>query len=901
MLARTWSGTEATAIWVELVACRKKDIQENQDASQIQGMAAMVAAQQDISRADLAKWDSSARAWLLCADEVQDFKQTQLRLITENCGLHVSSLGNTYSSVVEVWTVAMKTIQDLLLGMPQRITKGAVLVGLSAWHVYPDLNIVGPIAHVRFSDKLVGAGGVITIGLQSVSREEHTGVQWSLSLSHLRYYGDPVSLSATAGDASLRVTMRDLHYVALGSLFAAWVPYVSDNSSGCEFLLALRDAVKDSKKLDLVWLQLLWDASQQFLGPSEPLERDNASFLMALGRRRGQIFFGWEKDSPIPLLGLNSPVLCDWFSWTALPHVDDVFEYTMSCIKFFRAKAEQYDLGSDQYLIRYCGYHGREFYQGRPSRDSNFWPRRDWYHYTTARPIRVPGLKRDWYGNRRAEHEHFHWLSLSCPYSSLDERIRQLDEHMLQLDAEADISFPNFGNGHGHRFQWSRPHKSFLRSTDVVDDRHGSFHYSNCAADTADGSYQRSLPDSLHFEIVAGLEEEIALFRVLENQSESSSKKAFIKDTQATSFLRSGKAKSEKLEEYLWTQQRVGANVQPYPEMPTTHPMDSISSLAQATALYDQLQGATVSISVLNVSLRDAGWRMSYHRRRQEIGKRMSQCERFACIAMFESGKIDLNPDSFVNAMAMSSGNSIFALSALLQDPSVAASSSGEITRILGNLNRPGIVVLVPPIAPLIRKCNPSAWRVIAHTPFDGKPIDSFPHTSLHLSFTQYDMPLIIRTGTVDTEVTVVESLVSVYDRQKWTGDIDVVNHNSNPIFNDRFGAIYVYGVYTPMSACRHAPSSSTLSSAAFIMRLGTAHCRQLISIDSWDELLDPPGNLGSQTIGVLRAAGNWQAKLAAFTVCMQLGYRTFLKPAHWCDECLLKIGPLKHIQIYIL
>ncbi len=116
MLARTWSGPEATAIWVELVASRKKDIEENQDVSQIQGMAATIAAQQEISRADLAKWDSSARAWLLCADEVQKVKSTQLRLITRDCGLHVSSLGNTYSSVVEVWTVAMKTIQDLVLG-----------------------------------------------------------------------------------------------------------------------------------------------------------------------------------------------------------------------------------------------------------------------------------------------------------------------------------------------------------------------------------------------------------------------------------------------------------------------------------------------------------------------------------------------------------------------------------------------------------------------------------------------------------------------------------------------------------------------------------------------------------------------------------------------------------------
>lgn len=882
MLARTWSGPEATAIWVELVAGRKKDIQENQDASQIQGMAAMVAAQQEISRADLAKWDASARAWLLCADEVQKVKLTQLRLTTRDCGLHVSSLGNTYSSVVEVWTVAMKTIQDLVLGMPQRITKGAVLVGLSAWHIYPDLNIVGPIAHVKFRDKLVGAGGVVTIGLQSVSPKEHNGVQWSLSLSHLRYYGDPVSLSATAGDASLRVTMRELHYVALGSLFAAWVPYVSDNTSGCEFLLALRDAVKGSKELDPAWLQLLWDASQQFLNLSEPLEKDNASSLMALGRRKGHIFFGWQEESPVPLLGLNNPMIWDWLSWTELPQVDNVFEYTLSCIEFFRAMAERHYLGSDQYVIRYGAYHGGGIYQSRPPRDSKCDKRPDWYHYTTVHPIQIPGPKRDRYGNRRVDHKHCHWLSVSCPDSSLGKRIRLLDEHMVQFSAETDIWFPN-GIYRGICFEWSRPPKAFQRNTVSVNNG------PDLSAHFEHGSYQKSSEDSLRFSYVAGNPQQIALFKVWENGSEDSSEQALVKDRLATSFLRSGKANSENLVEYLKSYQvaEEGSTSQQSFEKHTSHATDSISSLAQATALYDQLPGATVSISVLNVSLREAKW--SYFWGNLPSLENLLRSYNFACIAMFESGNLNLDPESIKSVMAMSSGNSIFTLSALLHDPSVSASSSDEVTRILGNLNRPGIALLVPPMAPLIRKCDPSAWRVIAHTPFDGEPKDSFTHTSLHLSFTQYEMPLIVRTGTVDAEVTVIESLVSVYDRQKWTGDINVVDLALTAEFE----------ISLLQFSCRHVPSSST--SETFIKRIGTIHSRQLISIDSWDELLDPPEKLGSQNIGVLRAVGNWQAKLAATAICIQLGYRTFLKPANRCDECLLQESWVRNMQIYIL
>lgn len=276
---------------------------------------------------------------------------------------------------------------------------------------------------------------------------------------------------------------------------------------------------------------------------------------------------------------------------------------------------------------------------------------------------------------------------------------------------------------------------------------------------------------------------------------------------------------------------------------------------------------------------------------------------------MFESGNLNLDPSSIGSVMAMSAGNSIFTLSAFLQDSSSSRSLEGEVTRILGNLNRPGIVVLVPPLAPLIRKCNPATWQVIAHKPFDDKPNDAFAHTSLHLSFTQYEMPLIVRTGAVDAEVTVIESLVSVYDRQNWTGDIDVVSHSwalncdekarCDPNWGGKGMSYNPY--YYRSSDCRHPPSGRTLPSESFIKRLAMIYRRQLISIDSWDELLDPPDRLGSYNIGVFRAVGNWQVKLAAFTICMQLGYLTLLKHADSCVECLIDNPLMSRTEIYIL
>lgn len=74
MLARSWPAPVATSIWVELVAERKRELEKNIDDSQLQGILARAAAQQEISRDQLVVWDASARAWLRTADEVKAFE-----------------------------------------------------------------------------------------------------------------------------------------------------------------------------------------------------------------------------------------------------------------------------------------------------------------------------------------------------------------------------------------------------------------------------------------------------------------------------------------------------------------------------------------------------------------------------------------------------------------------------------------------------------------------------------------------------------------------------------------------------------------------------------------------------------------------------------------------------------
>ncbi|KAH8747402.1 hypothetical protein F5882DRAFT_311969, partial [Hyaloscypha sp. PMI_1271] len=191
------------------------------------------------------------------------------------------------------------------------------------------------------------------------------------------------------------------------------------------------------------------------------------------------------------------------------------------------------------------------------------------------------------------------------------------------------------------------------------------------------------------------------------------------------------------------------------------------------------------------------------------------------------------------------------------------------IRRIFGNLGRPGIVMLVPPQAPRIQAIDPSLWRLVNHSPFSDKAEDCFSNTSLHLSFTEYEVPLNVSIGAVDAEITMLESLVSVYDQRNWVADLDILGSLSKPEFR-RF--------QTPR--CTHDPATDIIQKQSVASQIGTLTGQNLVSVDNWHELFDPPDSLGEMNVGVFRASGNWQARLAATSISIQLGHKTIVLPS---------------------
>lgn len=206
-----------------------------------------------------------------------------------------------------------------------------------------------------------------------------------------------------------------------------------------------------------------------------------------------------------------------------------------------------------------------------------------------------------------------------------------------------------------------------------------------------------------------------------------------------------------------------------------------------------------------------------------------------------------------------------------------------ELKRILGNVGKPGITMLVTPQNPMIREKNPASWTVMNDDAFNGFQEDHFGKTSLHLSFTDYHVPLFDGyQGGQDSQVSVLESVVSVHDSGSWIGDVDIL------------GAL-AHGRIQRMipDLCDHHGAA--------------VPTQRRISIECWDNVLDPP-----QTSFVVRANGNWVSRLALTAILVQNLNKTassniiMLCPPNVCWRCNdqpsreKKMEPKESPHIYI-
>jgi hypothetical protein len=237
--------------------------------------------------------------------------------------------------------------------------------------------------------------------------------------------------------------------------------------------------------------------------------------------------------------------------------------------------------------------------------------------------------------------------------------------------------------------------------------------------------------------------------------------------------------------------------------------------------------------------------------------RKRSLSRTFACIATFESG-YNIAASDCQDIIAVSFGNSIFVAAQLLSDPLDFEACDGQVRRLTGNVGMPGISLMVLPQSPLQIRTLGYDLRVVPHVTYDHKRQNNFQGTSLHLSFTNWRRPFDEKNrGTIDERIFLVECVVSVHDRGKWVADLDVLT------LDDGEGIV----PWDLPCVCGGAGDGNTTS------------------IDSWEEVLDPPEN-----IGIVRAHGNWAARLAVLAVCRQKGEEGVfvVRPTEgFCPSCL--------------
>lgn len=251
MLARVWSAGEAIAVWYELVKQRRDEIGRRWEQNDVLPYATLSAAtQSEISRESLAEWDASARAWLRTADRVRLKQQDQLMLLIANVNIPVNNDMAVYQSVISSWKSSLESMEKLVTGMPQATDSGPCLLALSAWHLYPDLIVLGSqTSEHEFKDPFVHPGGKLTLGLGP--RGENDGVKrgvfWSLSLAHLNYYGRPPSRLGSFGIDSRKLTFHQFSQVVYGAFLTYWGSYGASSFTISRLLISIKDAfVRDA-------------------------------------------------------------------------------------------------------------------------------------------------------------------------------------------------------------------------------------------------------------------------------------------------------------------------------------------------------------------------------------------------------------------------------------------------------------------------------------------------------------------------------------------------------------------------------------------------------------------------------------------------------------------------------
>lgn len=885
MLARLWPASEAIAIWEQILEERKKEL-SIWDETEAIPLENLTTGQIELSREQLAEWDASARAWLQAADRAKKLNQTQLRLIVDNLDMPVNQNMNVYASVMQAWKTAMTMMDKLIDGINHSVQNGAVLLGLSSWHLYPDLIVLGKVtADTRQKDPLIAPGGIVTIGLQRAEPDDGRGVYWSLPLAHVRYYGDPVIAKRSISSDSSRISIDDLWLITLGSLFALWKIERLQNKEAAELICMMwrnceqglaaieRFALKKAACRNS-WLRHLADAAQRFVESSGP-EEGPCRRLLGVGQRKSTLF--GQFDSAIPIFGLTDASLMTILRLESkVQYLRDIAQKTCKESDVLVIKICTYAPGTDSREIRTLQIATANISKTGVQHLPKRWT---YERAVTDAQSRQKGGARP--GSRDVE-EHYNLELDSIVLLRDDWRFRWVDPPTILRDPESvgtgveKIEKPTPADKKPRRWSLLSRVTEFPRVTQKMVPPTPVATFEHVYGDARSAAlFRRKRLEGVAFQVIPG---HVAVPAKVTCQQISDAFTSGVVDpdyflkylNDASNTKPCQTSKSDAIPSQL-------PNSDARPAQPANSEhlavVETLRAITTTAGVYAYMPNATVALSTITYgALNKAHWlknqrqptfqtRNENHEINMLLPYPLSRSATFACVSMFESGGFDLQPDDLSRVMAMSAGDSIFVAAPVLRDPAIY-SEPYELRRIVGNIGRAGIAFMVPPGSPRTKKLDLESYQVINHGPYDGKLENSFQNTTLHLGFSGYEFPLDVGDrGGRNREAFFLETLISVHDRGEWVADIDTLAAVASPSLLNANDLLPI---------CRHAQSDRRAVPEG-----------PFVTIDRWEELLEMP-----KDAAVVRAHGNWLARLAIAAVSVEMGNSTILWPGHGCWAC---------------
>ncbi|KAL1603892.1 hypothetical protein SLS60_005484 [Paraconiothyrium brasiliense] len=775
-----WDPPEAISIWMQLIAERKASLAASGNPMEMELAERIV-----LSREQIANWHTSIQAWRRTADEANARRQNQLLLILNNLGLAVNTKLSVSDSVIDAWTSALITVDNLVSGKPQSVQTGAPLLGLSSWHLYPDMIVFGTgknskATKVIQNDPHIVRGGVLTLGIHDL-RRSGDGIHWSLPLAYLRYY----ELRRLLDAATFKLSGTGVH---------AWT-----------------------------WVDLLASASKKFL---EATGEEKAAILQLIrcGSRRYPLFL--DDSSANQILGFSSPR-------TILHLLSGEAER----VQLLRQIAKDFGDQRNLMIIQYRSDTMRSTYE---------------LASVEKLPSRQIGLSFDHIRNKTPPlQKYIRWVHQSQ------------NDYEIDPGAETSVHFvdsliPPLHDPNGH--QWQNPPLAIL--VPLLE--------GECSDKDSLSDWQHARGVTMRSVLAFGDPDIAALYCVSIHYWTTFSPN--YEPKVVGGHLYRVLPDIVIIRHVLWAFQNDLLSLEQLLDHFTDGSfswklLKALKALATAASLYTYLHNATVELRAAEQSLFDHQWVPPGESAPPQTDLfsaftlfSLNREHMFACIARFESGAFNFHGSAMNGVLAISSGNSIYVASCLLQDP-CAQSSNRTVERVVGNLGKTGMCLLVCPAVPQVRSVSEDI-RLVNHYPFDGKEEDCFGETSLHLSFTEWQLPIDVGSrGNRDVQASYVEAAVGLYDRSKWVADLNILD-----VFNPQLCRI--------IPECREHRAGQAIP----IERIS-----EFVSIDSWEELLDSPTE-----VGVVRARGNWQGRLAAAALAIQRGHETRIVPEDICWLCCI-------------